>query len=163
MAQVIPANQHIFIGIVHLMANTSGQGPKWLEKLSNAGQYALATKLRASHFDTIVMGEGDKAVQIGQVIHWKCDRTPLGPPGIKADTILRYGEGIDEYQEYVKLASEINIIKLSGSWYSMEFMDDEKKFKCQGMEKVREWLKANPDQYAILVQKVRESLDLDAA
>lgn len=156
MCQVIPANKHIFIGIVHLMANTSGYGPHWLEKLSNSGQYALATKLRADK--VVAWTVGSDKTQIGQTVQWKWDRSPIGKPGVTVTSYLRYGEGIDEIQECVQYATELNMIRLAGAWYNFEFLDG--KPKACGAEGVREYFRENPKHFEILKAKVREYMGL---
>ncbi len=159
MSQVIATNQHIFIGIVHLYANAGGgPGPKWLEKMSNSAQYGLATKFKATYFEAWNTGTDDKKNQIGQLVHWKCERSPLGQPGVPALGHLRYGEGIDEVMETVGYAIDLDFIVKSGSWYTLKM--DEAEKSVQGKEAIRQFLVDTPDVYESLRIKVNESLGL---
>jgi recombination protein RecA len=159
MSQVIATNRHIFIGIVHLYANAGGgMGPKWLEKMSGSAQYGLTTKFKASHFEQWTTGGDDKKNQIGQLVHWKCERSPLGPPGIPALGHLRYGEGIDEVMELIGYAIDLNFVEQSGSWYNL-VLDGEKK-SVQGKEGLRQFFLDDPAAFNKLRTQVSESLGL---
>jgi recombination protein RecA len=163
MSQVIATNRHIFIGIVHLYSNIgNSMGPKWLEKMSTSANYGLATKLRATHFEPWTTG--DKVV-IGQVVHWRCERSPLGQPGIVADSFIRYGEGIDEVQEIIKYALYLKFIVRDGSWYKLEFAGGAKKKKpnLHGEEALRDYLVSHADELSLLRNKVYDGLGLACA
>jgi recombination protein RecA len=163
MSQVIATNRHIFIGIVHLYANMGGaaaKGPKWLEKMSHSAQYGLATKFKASHFEAWKVGSGDKESQVGQIIFWKCERSPLGQPGLAADSYLRFGSGLDEAMELIEMATPINLIEKSGTWYEMTFVEGDKKPKVQGMEAVCNYLREHPENFEELKRQVKEGLGL---
>lgn len=158
MSQVIATNKHIFIGIVHLYANAGGNmGPKWLEKMSNSAQYGLATKFKATHFEQWSIG-GEKKTQIGQLVHWRCERSPLGPPGIPAVGYLRYGEGIDEVMELLGYAIDMNFITQSGAWYEVD-LDGAKK-KVQGKEGLRQFFLDDQAAFEALRGRVMEGLGL---
>jgi recombination protein RecA len=70
-----------------------------------------------------------------EVVKNKC-----APPYGKAEFDIVWGEGIDNYTEIIKMASEYGIIKQSGSWYSYK----EDKIG-QGKAQVKELLKDNPE------------------
>jgi recombination protein RecA len=163
MSQVIATNRHIFIGIVHLYANMGGaaaKGPKWLEKMSHSAQYGLATKFKATHFESWKVGSGDKESQVGQCIFWKCERSPLGQPGLSADSYLRFGYGLDESMELIEMALPINLIEKSGTWYELRFVEGDKKPNVQGMEGICTYLREHPENFEELKRQVREGLGL---
>lgn len=165
MSQVIATNRHIFIGIVHLYSNIGGGniGPRWLEKMSTSANYGLATKFRATHFDMWSVGS-DKEM-IGQVVHWKCERSPLGQPGTVVDSYIRYGEGIDEVRELIGFAMDMHLIVKpeKSAWYELAFVEvvgRKKRPNIQGEEGVRQYLLDNPDLLASLKMRVYDGLGL---
>lgn len=156
MMPVVSTNKHIFIGIVHLMANTSGMGAKWLEKMSNSAQYALATKLRAIEVKKWTVGDkdSDDAKQIGQQTIWRVERSPLSPPGEKVTSWLRYGQGVDELTENLKKGDSFGLVEKSGSWYSMKLPGKE-EFKAQGLDNFRDAMLERPELCEALATQVR--------
>jgi recombination protein RecA len=157
MMPVISTNRHIFIGIVHLMANTSGFGAKWLEKMSNSAQYAVSTKIRAEQVQRWTVGDKDTedAKQIGQKTIWRVERSPLSPPGEKVTSYLKYGSGIDEVTENIIKGDSFNLVEKSGSWYYLK-LDGEVRVKAQGLENFRNALVEDREAYEGLARQVRE-------
>lgn len=162
MSQVIYTNKHIFIGIVHLYSNIGGgPGPKWLEKMSTSANYGLATKFRAMKFEMWKTGSDTESPVIGQQVQWKCERSPLGQPGIVVDSYIRYGEGIDEIKEIIDYAQDMQFIDKNGSWYQLSFVEGKgKKPNLQGEEKVRQYLVDHPEQLELLRNQVYDGLGL---
>lgn len=156
MAQVIPTNRHIFVGTVHLMANTSGRGSPNVAKMANSADYGLFTMLRATHFE--FLKEGESGHPYGQKVHWRCDRSPIGPPGIKVESYLRYGEGIDEIAENIEFGEQMKFIDKSGAWYTLPFIDGGPK--AQGKNNLRQLIKSHPEWAIELDKKVRQGLGL---
>ena len=66
---------------------------------------------------------------------------------------ILYGEGISREGELIELGVEHGLVKKSGAWYS--YGDDR---IGQGREKVREFLKDNPDMAADIERQLREKL-----
>jgi RecA/RadA recombinase len=157
MMPVISTNRHLFIGIVHLMANTSGFGQKWLEKMSNSAQYAVSTKLRAEQVQRWTVGdkESDDAKQIGQKTIWRVERSPLSPPGEKVTSYLKYGEGFDEVTENIIKGDSFNLVEKNGAWYYLK-LDGEVRVRAQGLENFRNALVADQEAYSGLARQVRE-------
>jgi len=169
MESVVPVKKSIVIGITHLMANTSGYGAGIMEKGGNAIQYQVDVKLRCKGVEAV---END-GKRIGQKVTWITEATALGmPPGVEFDSIIKYGQGIDEVAEAIKLGLDVNLISKSGSWYVCDFMqnhlpvlgvmewNDEAKKKCkgQGEHKLGALLKANPNWIEILEKEIQKIL-----
>jgi recombination protein RecA len=81
----------------------------------------------------------------------KIVKNKLAPPFKKAEFDIIFGEGISRLGEIIDLATEANIIKKSGSWFSY---GDTKL--GQGKEAVKQLLQDNPELTAQLETKVRE-------
>lgn len=156
MTAVIPTNEHIVICIAHLYANTSGQGKKWIEAMGGKVNYALSTKMQATHIEPITVGTSEDAKQIGQTVFWNIERTPLGPPKKKVGSIIRYGAGIDEISENIELGVNCALIAKTGAWFTLNFLD--KPVKLQGAEKVYDYLSSNPDAAEKLDHEIREMM-----
>lgn len=155
---IIPVNNNIVIGMAQLYSNTSGRGKDYLVNMGKKADYALFTLLYATHSNSWTASgeENDKNI-VGQINHWRVERSPLSSPGAKADSYLRYGPtgGIDEMQEYLKFAEDLSIIQKNGAWY---YYPDKENFvvKAQGKENFRDELVANTEAWEQLKGRVRE-------
>ena len=82
--------------------------------------------------------DGDNV--IGNQTRVKVVKNKVAPPFRKAEFDIMYGEGICKSGELVDLASELGILKKSGSWYSY---NDNKI--AQGREAAKAFMNDNPD------------------
>ena len=80
----------------------------------------------------------------------KIVKNKLAPPFRTAEFDILYGEGISQEGCIIDLGTACNVIAKSGSWFAYE---GEKV--AQGREKMRDWLKSNPDKQAEIEQKIR--------
>lgn len=156
VANVIPVNKNIVIGITHLMGNPTGYGAEFKEKSGQAIAYQTDIKLRAKSFKPWLLGTDN--TQIGQEIEWQVVCSALGPPGATTTSYIRYGQGIDKCTELINLASDVGIINKGGAWYTITSLEDKPKF--QGTEKVRKFLLDNPTAYETVEKAVKEFLGM---
>lgn len=154
VANVIPVNKNIVIGITHLMGNPTGYGAEFKEKSGQAIAYQTDIKLRAKTFKPWTLSAD--STQIGQEIEWQVVCSALGPPGGNITSYIRYGQGVDKYMEAITLASDMGIIHKGGAWYTLTALADKPKF--QGTEKVRQYLLENKDAYDDLVKSIKETM-----
>lgn len=159
VANVIPVNKNIVIGITHLMGNPTGYGAEFKEKSGQAIAYQTDIKIRAKTFKPWTVG--NDATQIGQEIDWQVICSALGPPGGVITSYIRYGQGIDRYTELINLASDVGVIHKGGAWYTISKIDDE-KVKFQGTEKLRQYLIENPEIYAKLFKDFKQTMGVTA-
>jgi len=156
VANVIPVNKNIVIGITHLMGNPTGYGAEFKEKSGQAIAYQTDIKLRAKKFSPWLLGKEN--TQIGQEVEWQVICSALGPPGATTTSYIRYGEGIDRYMELFNMAVDIGIISKGGAWYTFSDLEDSPKF--QGAEKGRDFILSNPEVYDKLSLQVKEALGI---
>ena len=90
---------------------------------------------------------------IGNQVRVKVVKNKVAPPFRKAEFEIMFGEGISKIGEIVDLATEYNIIKKSGSWFSY----GETKLG-QGRDAVRDMLKDNPELCDELEAKIMEAI-----
>jgi recombination protein RecA len=90
---------------------------------------------------------------IGSRTKVKIVKNKVAPPFRKAEFDIMYGEGISKTGEIIDLATELEIIKKSGSWFSY---GDTKL--GQGREAVKQLLNDNPELMDELELKIREEL-----
>lgn len=156
VANVIPVNKNIVIGITHLMGNPTGYGAEFKEKSGQAIAYQTDIKLRAKRFSPWLLGKENS--QIGQEVEWQVVCSALGPPGATTTSYIRYGEGIDKYMELFNLAVDIGVISKGGAWYTFTSVEETPKF--QGSEKARDFIVNNPEVYNSVVEEVHSALGL---
>ncbi len=90
---------------------------------------------------------------IGNKTRVKVVKNKVAPPFREAVFDILYGQGISKWSELVDMAVQMDIIKKSGSWFSM----GEDRIG-QGKESVKSFLLANPDIAESVEAKVRENL-----
>ncbi|TSA26357.1 MAG: recombinase RecA [Bacteroidetes bacterium] len=95
--------------------------------------------------------EGDEAV--GNRVKVRVVKNKVAPPFRKAEFDIIFGEGISRSFEIIDLATDLNIIKKSGSWFSY---GDTKL--GQGRDAVKKILLDNPELADELQQKIMEAL-----
>jgi recombination protein RecA len=156
VANVIPVNKNIVIGITHLMGNPTGYGAEFKEKSGQAIAYQTDIKLRAKTFKPWLLSAD--STQIGQEIEWQVICSALGPPGGNITSYIRYGQGVDKYMEAITLASDMGIIHKGGAWYTLTALPDKPKF--QGAEKVRQYLLENEQAYVDLVKNIKDTMGI---
>ena len=100
--------------------------------------------------------DGDQP--IGNQVRVKVVKNKVAPPFRKAEFEITFGEGISKIGEIVDLATEHNIIKKSGSWFSYE---DSKL--GQGRDAVKALLKDNPELCDELEAKIMQVLSDQAS
>lgn len=157
VANVIPVNKNIVIGITHLMGNPTGYGAEFKEKSGQAIAYQTDVKLRIKKFSPWVIGT-DNNNQIGQEVEWQVICSALGPPGGTITSYIRYGNGIDKYTEAICLASDLGLIHKAGAWYTITSIEEKPKF--QGVEKVRNYLLENKEAYHNIYNSIKETMNL---
>ncbi|MBF0805480.1 MULTISPECIES: recombinase RecA [unclassified Streptococcus] len=106
-----------------------------------------------------IKGTGDqKDENIGKETKIKVVKNKIAPPFKEAVVEIIYGEGISAAGELVKIASDLDIIKKSGAWYS--YGDDK---IGQGSENAKKFLKENPAIFEEVDRKVRQHFGLPVA
>jgi recombination protein RecA len=158
VANVIPVNRNIVIGITHLMGNPGTGHSEWKEKSGQAIAYQTDIKIKAQFHRPWKIGSAEDGQQIGQEIQWQVQCSALGPPGGVITSYIRYGQGIDKQTELVSLASDLGLIHKAGAWYTITILEDKPKF--QGTEKVRQYLVEHPETYENLWKMVKETMGI---
>ncbi len=80
----------------------------------------------------------------------KVVKNKLAPPFKTAEFDILYGEGISQEGCIIDLGTACNVLVKSGAWFSYE---GEKV--AQGRERMREWLKNNPEKQKEIEEKIR--------
>ena len=91
---------------------------------------------------------------IGNLTRVKVVKNKVAPPFREAEFDIMYGEGIYREGEIIDLAVKLDIIKKSGSWYSYEG-----NRIGQGRDKVKQYLKENPDVREQIAKQVMDQKD----
>ena len=154
VSNVLPVNKNIVIAITHQISNISGYGKAKVESGGRKIAYAVDVKLEAKRVQPWHVGSEEDA------------------PGQKIDSYLRYGQGIDEVTEIIRLGIDTGFITKAGSWLTCSFMedhlkelgvkswDDDAKKLCrvQGQENMKLLLTDNPSWFDILDTEIKKML-----
>jgi RecA/RadA recombinase len=169
VSNILPVNNNILILITHLISNTGGGPAGFVEAGGRKIAYAVDIKLRARLVKKWTVGKDEDSEQIGQIITWETGSTALLPPGMKCDSYMRYGLGLDEILELINLGKEYGLIVAGSSgWTTATFMEnhldvldveswEEKGIKLcrvQGEEKFTKLMKDNPAWLDILRSEI---------
>nr|WP_317331524.1 recombinase RecA [uncultured Romboutsia sp.] len=115
-------------------------------------KFYSSVRLDVRKIDTIK--QGDKV--LGSRTRVKVVKNKVAPPFKQAEFDIMYGEGISKVGDLLDIASDIDIVKKSGAWYSY---NDTKL--GQGRENVKKFLQDNPDLIKEIDEKVRHHYKLD--
>jgi recombination protein RecA len=104
----------------------------------------------------VVLGaEGER---IGNKTKVKVIKNKVAPPFKEAEFNVRYGVGIDKFEEAVEIAADLDVIQKSGSWYSY----DGNKLG-QGIASVKTILGDNPELFEEIrtktINKIRNNTE----
>lgn len=115
-----------------------------------------ALKFYASVRIEVRRGEQIKngAEVIGNRTKCKVVKNKVAPPFKECEFDIMYGKGISRVGEVLDLATDLNIIKKSGAWFSY---GDTKI--GQGRDNAKEWLASNPDIMDEVEKKIIEGAD----
>lgn len=91
---------------------------------------------------------------IGNRTRVKVVKNKVSPPFKEAEFDIMYGEGISKVGEILDLATKLDIVMRSGSWFN--YGDTR---LGQGRDNAKEFLKANPETAQEIETKVRENAD----
>lgn len=152
LASVVPVQDSIVVVIQHVIANTSGYGPAFLEDGGNKIKYQCDVKLRAISSSKWM----DKEKQIGQEVKWDIIYSALGSPGASVQGFIRYGHGVDCIWEQIETAVEVGLIDKAGAWFNLSFLEE--PVKLQGQNAVWNYLKENAEASKKLNSKIKEIL-----
>jgi len=134
IGQILPVQNTLCILIQHLITNTSGWGSPFMEDGGVSVKFQCSCKVRAKTFRKWVNND----VQIGQEVDWQIVHAPHQGPTDKVTSYIRYGKGIDDTMEILKLGIDLGIVSKGGSW--LEFEGE----KIQGEQKMYDFLEENP-------------------
>lgn len=110
-------------------------------------KFYSSVRMDVRRIDQIKMG-GER---VGSRTRVKVVKNKIAPPFKEAEFDIIYGRGISKQGDILDLATEINVINKSGSWYSYEGTK-----LAQGREASKEYLNEHPDFMAEVERKVRE-------
>ncbi len=94
---------------------------------------------------------------IGNKVRVKVVKNKVAPPFRRAEFEITFGEGISRIGEILDIATELDILKKSGSWWSYEGSKI-----GQGRDAVKAILKDNPELCSELEKKIYAALQNEA-
>jgi recombination protein RecA len=93
------------------------------------------------------------ADKVGNQVRVKVTKNKVAPPFREAEVEILFGKGIDKLGDLINIASDLDIIQKSGSWYSFGG-----ERLGQGKEKTIQALEATPDLIADIKARVHAAL-----
>ena len=152
VSNVVPVNDIILIGILHMIANTSGYGKQFVASGGNKIKYAMDIGMETTKFTFRRKDGKDDGPIIGQSVEWTTTSAALAPPGQKCTSIIEYGIGIDKVAEIVEMAVEYGFIEKGGAWYTLSFLDEPQK--VQGINNVINMIREDEKMYETLKNSI---------
>ncbi len=113
-------------------------------------KFYSSVRLEVRRVDTIKAG----TEMVGNRTRVKVVKNKVAPPFKQAEFDIMYGKGISKEGDIIDTATDMEIIKKSGSWYSYE-----KDRLGQGRENVKEFLMNNPAILEEIMEKIRAEFD----
>lgn len=101
---------------------------------------------------TEMTSRGKVTVPYGSINEIWCVKSRYSRPFIPLKLAVIFGKGISNVYAYYDYLETKKVIKKSGSWYTIT-MDGEEKHKCQGFERVIEWINKNKDLVKEFIRK----------
>ena len=118
-------------------------------------KFYSSVRLEVRRAETLKQGND----MVGNKTRIKIVKNKVAPPFKTADVDIMYGEGISKEGEILDMATDLDIIQKSGSWYS--YNDDR---LGQGRENAKQFLKENVDIMNQIRDQIRQHYNLgDAA
>lgn len=159
--QIVDSNDVILIFISQLMTNREPRGPKWVEKGGVAIQYACSVWLKVNWTQQWEKNPETNAPD-GHNMHITVQSSALGRPFLPCVLPLRYGTGIDNIKDITTIAENLGIIEKAGAWYSVPmFSSGDEVPKFQGLAKLSNFFKDNPDKLVELEKEIRTTVFSD--
>ena len=90
---------------------------------------------------------------IGYIMKIRVVKNKIAPPFRKAEVNNMFGTGIDKFKDMLNIAVDKGLIARSGSWYSYEVTK-----LGQGIDKVAELVKDNPELIEELEEKIKATI-----
>ena len=94
---------------------------------------------------------------IGNHTRVKVVKNKVAPPFKEAEFDILYGEGISKEGNILDVATELDIIKKSGAWFSYDGMKI-----AQGRDNARKYLQDNPEFCDMVEKMIREKMSPDS-
>ena len=91
---------------------------------------------------------------IGAKTKCKVVKNKVSPPFKECEFDMLFGQGIDRVGEVCDIATELDIIKKSGAWFSYNGQKI-----SQGRENAKEYLRSNPEVMKEIEEKIKENRD----
>ena len=143
----------IFINQVRKKISTFGfGGPSETTTGGMALKFYSSVRLEIRHIASIKDREGKR---VGSRVRVKVVKNKLAPPFREVELEILYGYGVSKEGCLIDMALDAGVIQKSGTWFSFGDMR-----LGQGKEKVRDFLKENPEVYSDIDRAVREGLGM---
>lgn len=117
-------------------------------------KFYSSVRLEVRRAETIKQGNE----MVGNKTRIKVVKNKVAPPFKQAEVDIMYGEGISKEGEIIDIASELDIVKKSGAWYSFEG-----ERMGQGRENAKQFLKENDEILKEIDARVRSHYNVPTA
>lgn len=141
-SNVIRVMNSIIVYITHRIASPGKWGDASSEKVANRVLYQADLRLRIKSSG---MWLDNNKYPIGKVMKIVCEESAMSmPPGLMAESYLRFGKGIDRLYENLQFGLSTGLISPKGAWCEFNFLNpellketefaDKEKVMVQGVE-----------------------------
>ncbi|WP_101843951.1 recombinase RecA [Halobacillus sp. Marseille-P3879] len=117
-------------------------------------KFYSSVRLEVRRAETLKQGND----MVGNKTRLKVVKNKVAPPFKQAEVDIMYGQGISREGELLDIATDLDLVQKSGSWYS--YNNDR---MGQGRENAKQFLKENEEVYQEIKSSVREHYGMDDA
>jgi recombination protein RecA len=137
----------IFINQTRQKMATMGYGPQESNPGGNALKFYASQRVKISRIGKETSGDEKVGINV------KVDvvKNKVAPPFKETEVIIRFGTGLDQYNEVIDLAIEEGLIDKSGAWFNY------KNEKYQGVDNLITMLKNKPEVFQELYNHVSKN------
>jgi recombination protein RecA len=113
--------------LAQIQANPTGYGAPTQIKVGNTIRHQADVILNGKSVDKWAPTSGEKI--LGHDMVYYVEESALGSPYVEMKVPLRYGYGIDKPKDVIQHASNLDVIKLGGAWYTLPYIEVEEDKK----------------------------------
>lgn len=133
------------------ISTSGGYGPTKVTTGGNALKFYASVRVSIKRTGSVNASSAENALRVANKVQIDVVKNKMAPPFTRAETTIRFGEGISRFDELLDIGIDTKIIEVNGSWYSFGG-----ERLAQGKENVITVLRSQPNVANRLEGEVRK-------